>query len=316
MIMNEIISIVVIIIIVLAISSMSYIFITASFSRVQRIIQVDFLDKNEIFIRAIGNGGENNLRIILNGYNIRNYSLAPNLPYLFAHYSFNEGSGNIIHDFSGNKKDGIMYNSPQFVNGFHEYGLMFADLNDQRVQVDDFNFNFSLNRITIFLRIFTNNDQTNNDWNFFVHIRDKFNMPIIEFGTWGNNIEFKVFNNNDGYRVGPIPLEKNKWITLAGVVNGNEVKLYINGNLVDSLTGFPGFTLSDENKLFIGGWQQRVFSGIIDEVMIFSAALDNDTIKKISSFLISSDYQYSIKFLNDISGKVIICSKNCVNINV
>jgi len=64
------------------------------------------------------------------------------------------------------------------------------------------------------------------------------------------------------------PLDGNTWVHLVGVYNRDQVQIYFNGNLENSMSG-PANILTNTDNLKIGGPDlSRYFKGTIDEVRI------------------------------------------------
>ena len=79
----------------------------------------------------------------------------------------------------------------------------------------------------------------------------------------------------------PSTLELNQWYHVAMTydeING-DLKLYKNGVLVDEATSHPAF--SGGNDVRIGAFSSHFFQGLIDEVVIWSAALSHEEISLI-----------------------------------
>jgi hypothetical protein len=75
-----------------------------------------------------------------------------------------------------------------------------------------------------------------------------------------------------------------KWYHVAGTYDGQTQKVYINGTLVQSYTNTGGIRYTTNDNMMIGDCTgqvgNRVFDGKIDEVRLWSAALDSTTLKK------------------------------------
>ncbi|HMB44431.1 MAG TPA: LamG-like jellyroll fold domain-containing protein [Candidatus Methanoperedens sp.] len=84
---------------------------------------------------------------------------------------------------------------------------------------------------------------------------------------------YKLFSNSS------YPLDGNTWVHLVGVYNRDQVQIYFNGNLENSMSG-PTNILSNTDNLKIGGPDlSRYFKGTIDEVRIWDRALSPEEIK-------------------------------------
>ncbi|MEM5874591.1 MAG: LamG domain-containing protein [Candidatus Aenigmatarchaeota archaeon] len=305
--MNEIISLVILVGILVSIASLSYVFVSNTLTgKVSEVFEFLYIEANKkIVVRNIGQNNINEINVYMDGEK----KIATLTPFYekLSYFGFNEGNGTITKDVIKDKTANLI-NNPKWVKTNFGYGLEFSG--NSYVELTNFNLNFSNYQKLVFsARVYTNKDQTQNDWNYFIHIKDEYEMPIVEFGTWGNEIVFKVFSSYTGYDLGYIPIEKDKWIFVAGIVEGNNVKLYINGNLVASRNDFPGFTSSPINRFYIGGWQTRIFDGIIDEIGIFTNFEEGDSPAYANGILppgkIGEIYINGI-----INGRIKICTRN------
>ncbi|MHC4649022.1 MAG: LamG domain-containing protein, partial [Planctomycetota bacterium] len=81
-------------------------------------------------------------------------------------------------------------------------------------------------------------------------------------------------------------LGRNEWIHLAGSYDGNQVKLYINGELDNANTEGPFSILADTNDLSIGNRSDandRAFIGTVDDVRVYNRALLDSEIAFIAT---------------------------------
>lgn len=82
-------------------------------------------------------------------------------------------------------------------------------------------------------------------------------------------------------------IAKNKWIHLIGVYDGQQMRLYIDGQQSGALTAFPGkIFFSDQSKVVIAEslqWKiyNNIFDGVLDDVRIYNKALTVEEIRKI-----------------------------------
>ena len=74
-----------------------------------------------------------------------------------------------------------------------------------------------------------------------------------------------------------------EWVHLAGTYDGSEIKLYENGGLIGSKPQ-TGNVEDSASVLMLGRWPgalKRETDGIIDEAVVFNAALTEDDIKTL-----------------------------------
>ena len=91
-----------------------------------------------------------------------------------------------------------------------------------------------------------------------------------------------------GFRTGQVCSHEcdigDNWTHIAASRAGKETRLYINGQLaaVASAPNRKTFDLSNTNPLFIGYGTQTYFKGAISDLQLYSGALDEHAIKKLS----------------------------------
>jgi hypothetical protein len=94
--------------------------------------------------------------------------------------------------------------------------------------------------------------------------------------TSGNT--YKLFSTSK------YPLDGNTWVHLVGIFNRDEVQIYFNGNLENSMPG-PANIVSSTDNLKIGGPDDsRYFKGTIDEVRIWNRALRCRQVQVVQEF--------------------------------
>src|SRR5437773_1036526 len=75
------------------------------------------------------------------------------------------------------------------------------------------------------------------------------------------------------------------WTHLAGVRQGRQLKLYVNGKLATTseLRDGPAFNLTNDLPMLIGFGAQNYFAGSVADVRLYDGALDADTLTKIGT---------------------------------
>ncbi len=109
-----------------------------------------------------------------------------------------------------------------------------------------------------------------------------------------NKIKFSVYSENNSVEIDSLnSVSANSWLSVAGVWDGEKLKLYLNGTLdseqdFKGITGFP----ESQNPLYIGSLpylenpaenQLVPFNGFIDDVRIFRGALSQEDIEELFS---------------------------------
>lgn len=118
-----------------------------------------------------------------------------------------------------------------------------------------------------------------------------------EISTWGSNTtggkqSFRVVNGsgfirleiNGGYIVGSTPVNDGEWHHLAYTFTGstlNNVQLYVDGNL-ETVSSISSINMNTQNSVpfqISAGFHNRYFTGEIDQMRVWSAALNIGTIQ-------------------------------------
>ena len=97
-----------------------------------------------------------------------------------------------------------------------------------------------------------------------------------------NNVAyFSVGNNNTATVNTNTSLPAFQWISLTGSYDGNTLKIYLGGSLIDSapFNITPSYTITNGSTgLFVGKSNTGAFKGLIDEIRIFNIALGDNNI--------------------------------------
>jgi len=202
--------------------------------------------------------------------------------YLVGMWRFDEGSGSIANDSSGNNLTGTLVNGPQWTTGIKGSALLFNSSLSQRVEIPDSNYLDGLDAVTV------------EAW-----INSSFGNPDrgILYDDWvilrgAKNVTFYLINDNgvgSGYLARQTNIEANKWHHIVGTYDGyqsdNNMKLYFDGNLESSQTFYDAshYRLRNGSSLFristpVGS--ATYWDGYIDEVRIYDKALTVYEIQK------------------------------------
>ena len=189
---------------------------------------------------------------------------------LVAHWKFNEGSGNVAHDISGNGHDGTIEGAPNWVPGVGGSALDF-DGTDDYVGTGKSLLN-DLSEFTLALWVNAENYTTN-------RIGLVGQNDCIEFGFNGGG-DLRCWNTAVGGNVTfAYPYEYPSWHHVAAVGGAEGMMLYIDGELVVGPGSTPGADYgSSTYTVNIGGGgiyddTGNWFLGQIDDVRIYNHAL-------------------------------------------
>ena len=236
---------------------------------------------------------------------ISNGTFSINTSGLVAYWRFKEGTGTTAHDYSGSDNHGTLHNGsvvcydgdcPTWTEGKYGSALSFDGTNDYvEIPYDD-----SLNiteQVTVAAWVKPDLLDT---WRGIV-AGSKTDLNSFLLQTINGGFEFALkttenswaWVNKGGYSAG-------NWYHVVGVYDKNStqnnLRLYVNGELVAQAT-ISGYITGNGNNKTIGMYNygnDRVFDGIIDEVMIWSRVLSYDEIKMLYSMVFTSQLKIVI----------------------
>ena len=201
---------------------------------------------------------------------------------------FNEGEGDTARDSSGNGNDGILTNGPVWVEGKFGKALQF-DGSDDYVSVDDTDelSGGDGKKLTVVVWFKTTKisgtDNTplvvkylsaqEKDWGLTV---DTGKLKFA-YETGGAGVDFEVGAPSMGGIV-----ELDKWYHGAFVLDGTDVKVYLDGTEVAAAT-IPTETPNTAVNVEIGAvvYRGNYYQGILDEIAVFNDTLSVDDISAI-----------------------------------
>lgn len=216
---------------------------------------------------------------------------------LVAAYSFEEGSGKVARDVTGNGHNGEIKNA-KYVEGKFGKALDFDGVESQ-VEIphsEDMNFKEGVtveawvkpsryNDLSAVVQKW--GDNTNRRQYLLCFVSNKVRMYISGSGaTWPSSESKNVVKTDE-------------WTHIAGTYDGKVIRCFINGKLETEVNNTEGLFASDVHAL-IGGYgpdvdfgSNRHFPGVIDEARYWSGALDENEIinvmKKSSADILAVD---------------------------
>jgi fibronectin type 3 domain-containing protein len=215
---------------------------------------------------------------------------------LVAAYSFDEGSGTIAHDSSGNGNNGTISNAT-WTTGKYGSALSFNGARGTWVTINDAPSLHLTTGITeeawVQLPTWGNPGIGNQTWqdvimkgsdNYYLSAASTFNItePAGEV----------MVNGTHAIAYGTGLLPANKWQHLAATYDGTAVRLYVNGVLVTT-TPQTGPITTSTGVLQIGGDSAfgNPLHGLIDEVRIYNTPMSQAQIQADMSTSITPDTQ-------------------------
>ncbi len=178
-------------------------------------------------------------------------------------WRFDEGSGTVAHDTSGNGNDGTFNGDPQWVSGFIGGALEFDGVDDY-VTIRDLDLTESFT-LTFWMRP----SSIPSGWHSVV-------MKEYDYGFEfdGNNLLGRVGNGAGGWgaTVTTTISEPAVWYHVALTWNGSDLEMFIDASSVGQNTGIH---VSNNNPLLFASWNtsSEFFNGTIDDVRIYDHVL-------------------------------------------
>ena len=208
---------------------------------------------------------------------------------LLAHWTFDEGSGNIALDDAGNRHDGRLTGGTWITDGRFGGGLRLAT--NESVAVPNFPAATSNWSVSVWIRmspdqlegirtigtVLTTENYEANGWELNV---ERTPAPTtFVFSYWSPPL--------DDYLHTECPcVETNAWVHLAAVADDgtNHVTLYVNGAARDQQDKVSAIVPGD-TTLYFGRWNMdgRFLSGDLDDIAIWERALAVSEIVALSS---------------------------------
>jgi len=178
-------------------------------------------------------------------------------------WRFDEGSGTVAHDTSGNGNDGTFNGDPQWVSGFIGGALEFDGVDDY-IAIGDLDLTESFTLI-----FWMRPSSLPGEWHSVV-------MKEYDYGFEfdGTNLLGRVGNGAGGWgaTVSTTISTPAIWYHVAVTWNGSDLEMFIDASSVGQNTGTH---VSNDNPLLFGSWNtsSEFFNGIIDDVRIYDHVL-------------------------------------------
>lgn len=186
--------------------------------------------------------------------------------------SFNEGSGTILGDRSGNNGTGVIVGAAWSTFGKYGNALSFDGDNDV-VTVPDSGVLDLTTALTLESWVFPTEA---GDWRTVILKEKAGDLVYSQYSSDGGGLPSSVLyvGTTKQYLDGPAPLPLNQWSHLATTYDGSQYRFYINGIQVIARAQ-TGKLAASTGVLRIGGnsiWGEY-FQGRIDEIRIYNRAL-------------------------------------------
>jgi len=196
---------------------------------------------------------------------------------------FDEGEGVVAKDSSGNGNDGELMGNPAWVEGKFGTALEF-DGASSYVSVPD---SESLNptaAITLGAWIYPEGFTANGNG---ILTKEVQYILGLNWPQGGNEQKLNLWLTIGGWILfSGDAVSADSWSHVAATYDGSTVKMYIDGNLVNSVDQ-EGEIATSANDILIAqgntGIGSQAFEGLIDEIAVFNIALSADDVKDLAT---------------------------------
>jgi hypothetical protein len=194
---------------------------------------------------------------------------------LAGYWSFNEGTGTIAYDSSGNGNNGTI-SGAQWTSGISGTALQFGG--SSMVSVPD-NSALRPTTVTVEAWIYADNFQASNFGMIATKEYSTMASYRMQLHSTNGTVQFVTSNSWGSECVGSTVLTNGQWHQVDGVWANGTLKVYVDGNLDGSgaRAGTPAYS-TDPLQIGYASNTGNPFSGKIDEVKIFNYELTADTI--------------------------------------
>jgi hypothetical protein len=199
---------------------------------------------------------------------------------LVGYWPFDEGSGNIARDYSGNGNNGTLVNGPTWTTGKVGGALSFDGVDDNVVVPHNLSLNIT-SSITIMAWI-----KPRTPFRDFFSKTDYDIMRIILDESGVNNV--KVVYTIGGIEVTTLSennvISPDTWRQITYRYNGSQTRIFIDGNPSGSPVSASGALRTNSSDIWFrwgNGTYQSWYKGLIDEVRLYNRALSDAEIKAL-----------------------------------
>jgi hypothetical protein len=202
---------------------------------------------------------------------------AQSAPTLVAAYSFNEGSGTTVADASGTGNGGTVGNATWSTQGKYGNALTFNGTN-ARVTVPDASSLDLTSALTLEAWVYPT--AALSSWRDLIYKGDDNYYLMASSCCQSRPAVGGIFAGSYAHAYGASTLALNTWTHVAATYDATTLRLYVNGVQVGS-TPRTGALATSTNPLTIGGdpIYGQYFTGLIDEVRVYSTALSASQIQ-------------------------------------
>lgn len=194
---------------------------------------------------------------------------------LIGYWSFDEGSGDVAEDSSGNGNDGNLVRDPEWVDGKFGKALKFSTAQRNKVEIPHSD-SFATITEAVTMEAWVNPANFNAWFSFGV-------KGDITYGIFINPARYvRIHYSGDSTLDTPNnAINANEWTHVVGTYDGTTVRIYLNGE-VKAKTNAGVAIPANASSYVIGGTQESRdwFDGMIDEVKLYNRGLTEDEVKE------------------------------------
>jgi|GEM_PF-1110479 hypothetical protein len=242
-------------------------------------------------------------------------SSALNMKNLVTLWLFDEGSGQVVADETGNGHQGTIQN-PKWVAGKFGTSLEFqGQAGDPNYVIIRHHANFDFGQDDFTIGLWINSKKADayiiakrklepdNWWNLNSAIDRPGNFFGFEYagGGAGAAAEFGAID-------GKVEIVNSGWHHVAAVKAGDNLQLYVDGILdaqKDGMKKNPKWSVDNKDPIQIGGWGKvENLVGSVDEIFIAKEAFTADDFKKIMNGWKKAQSVFPLEKLSSIWGKI------------
>jgi len=199
-------------------------------------------------------------------------------PDLMGWWKLDEGHGTTALDWSGHGNDGALQGDPQWITGYDGDALQ-LDGSGDNIYAESAQLPTGAFTLALWFNSDSDLDASDPRQDFIYWQTGS--RPHFTFNRNGDG-EIGFWPNVGGDFDGPVTVTRTwaaaKWYHIAGTFDGTAFKIYVNGNLEDTVL-HPGIH-TDASGLLIGArsGQRNYFTGEIDDVRLYGKALTQQEI--------------------------------------
>jgi glycerophosphoryl diester phosphodiesterase len=193
---------------------------------------------------------------------------------LIANWNFDENSGLIINDESANSNH--LYGTINWDSGVFNSGITFNGVSDSISIPQSNSLNISGNMVTVSAWLNLSMLPSQIPYPYGPIFDSDEDSYILYLDKNNQELRFKITDDLGLIARAGIPenlLQINTWFHIAGVYNGTEVFIYLNGELIDVAITTGIGDLKPNQQAYFGFNNGNYFNGKIDEFKIFERCL-------------------------------------------